>query len=857
MTSLVLLAAATFTAEFKPAILKVKLDRTIVRPGERICATYAFANLGNGTAGRDLVVFVHPRLVGKDEGTYKMFGADFRPMLPTSRWQTKELIIETRPIRVPEYAPEGEYRVLIGFYDPDAGRIPMANDDLLFEGVRYEIARIRVTKGRTPPARPYERTFMLPACRLPAVVRPQEIITIANDDLEVQLDASAPIVWSVRDRRTGERIGGSPLGFLPEIEICDKADGWRYRRISEPQVTLTWELRLDQNTATYAGEVKNNGEAAAAVDLQFRLDGPDLVVSFANVRERKGYDLMQIELRELCAVGEQAGGHLVIPSDSGRDVAVGDAGAQAREIAVNWMDILHTAALYRRGGKTAVVCKPLGYEDHILAQVMPPCEDIGKYAALGVRLVHRLKAKPPATQFIAQESSGVRFTFVRDVDGDGVADWVDCAKHLRKCITCSPDRLYCEGTTYKIGCDVRPHHLVTTFDDALDLIRRVHNLTDGMQQIVYLVGWQHDGHDTGYPDVSVVNPRLGDYGALMRLMREAERLNAIVSFHDNYDDAYMDSPAWDEDVIARDNRGNLMKGGVWAGGQSYIISPLKYARKGGLERVRYTVRRYRIRRSYHIDVLSAVPQRRDYNPQSPAGVRETLQGKFMIVREFNKFGVDVTSEGVSEPFVGIMTRMRHLMRRDFEHFIGERRIPFVPFVIHGHIVYGGGQAGYGGLLGAFIHGQTYSADFNKATPDSVILDLIYLLDLPMRALAAREMQRYERDGDVERVIYDDDTFVEVDWSRKSYRVVLDGRPIARDWITMVQTKPGVMLIYSRDGGRVERPLPSALRGAPGKLSVRPLTAMGPGAEVQFQVRNGVLRFDSEARRPYRAAVVGK
>ncbi len=854
MTFLMTLAAVALIGDFKPVILKVHLDRTVARPGERICATYTFANIGNAAAESDLVVFVHPRLVGKAEGTYKMFGADFAPMIPTPRWQPNELVVETRPIRIPNYAPEGEYRILIGFYERGSGRIPMANDDLLFEGLRYEIARIRVTKGRTPPPKPYERTFMSPACKLPAMVKPQKLITIRNHELQVQLDATAPIVWSIRDRRTGERVVGSPRGFLPEIEICDKGNDWRYRWTFGPQVTATWRPHTGEGAATYAGEVKVGDATAATVDLQFKLDDAALVVSFGNVREREGYDLTQIVLRELCTIGERGDAHLVVPTDSGRDVAVRAAGTQAREVALNCIDILQTAVLYPHGGKTAVLCRPFGYEDHILAQVAPPCEGIGKYAALGARLVHRLKATPPAAQFIAQKSSGVRFTFVRDIDGDGVADWVDCAKQLRKGITCRPNRLYCEGTTYKIGCDVRPHRLVTTFDDALQLIRRIHNLTDGVLQIVYLVGWQHDGHDTGYPDVSVVNPRLGGYEALMRLMREAQKLNAIVSFHDNYDDAYMDSPAWDEDIIARDSRGNIMKGGVWAGGQSYIISPLKYAHKSGLERVRSTVQRYKIRGSYHIDVLSAIPQRHDYDARSPAGIRETLQGKFAIVHAFNELGVDVTSECVTEPFIGIMTRMRHLMRRDFEHFIGERRIPFVPFVIHGHVVYGGGQAGYGGLLGAFIHGQTYSADFNKATPDRVILDFIYLLDFPMRALATREMQRYERDGDLERVFYDNDTFVEVDWSRKSYRIVLDGRVIARDWTTMMQTKPDVMLIYSRDGGRIECPLPPEMQRDASKLTVRPLTATGPGAKVQFEVRNGTLTFAAQARRPYRVTV---
>ena len=41
--------------------------------------------------------------------------------------------------------------------------------------------------------------------------------------------------------------------------------------------------------------------------------------------------------------------------------------------------------------------------------------------------------------------------------------------------------------------------LFLTCEQALDVIRKVDNLTLGVPKIVYLVGWQYNGHDSKYP----------------------------------------------------------------------------------------------------------------------------------------------------------------------------------------------------------------------------------------------------------------------------------------------------------------------------------------------------------------------
>lgn len=91
-----------------------------------------------------------------------------------------------------------------------------------------------------------------------------------------------------------------------------------------------------------------------------------------------------------------------------------------------------------------------------------------------------------------------------------------------------------------------------SFDEALDIIRKTDALTLGVHKIIYLVGWQYNGHDDRYPAFFEVNEALKspkDASArdgLIRLMEEAKRYNTTVSFHVNFTDAYADSELFDE-----------------------------------------------------------------------------------------------------------------------------------------------------------------------------------------------------------------------------------------------------------------------------------------------------------------------
>lgn len=216
--------------------------------------------------------------------------------------------------------------------------------------------------------------------------------------------------------------------------------------------------------------------------------------------------------------------------------------------------------------------------------------------------------------------------------------------------------------------------LYLTFEQALDAIRKVHNLTAGIPQIVYLIGWHHEGHDSKYPDWSEVNPHLKrdeDETALDSLrwvIREARQYNATVSLHLNMFDAYQDSPLWDEyvekDIIAKDTDGNVIPGKAWGGMTSYQISYTQEWKTGlaqkRIDGIIDMVPELVGGKTIHIDAfLGARPLARE-EPISPLlgyTKEEECATQRKIYRYWRDRGIDVTSEWVTafrtDRFVGL------------------------------------------------------------------------------------------------------------------------------------------------------------------------------------------------------------
>jgi len=202
-----------------------------------------------------------------------------------------------------------------------------------------------------------------------------------------------------------------------------------------------------------------------------------------------------------------------------------------------------------------------------------------------------------------------------------------------------------------------------TFEQALGAIRRIDNLTRNIPKIVYVVGWQFDGHDSKYPSWSEVNQRLKRpqdataIDSLKWLMNEGPTYHSTVSLHINMMDAYQDSPLWDtyvrNDLLCKERDGTLKRGGIWDGQQAYLVN-YAYEWNAGFaqRRIDGLLNLLPLQKAgtVHIDAFHSVE-----SPGHGITSEEEAKTQRKIFRYWKDRGVDVTSEMVYRPdhFIGL------------------------------------------------------------------------------------------------------------------------------------------------------------------------------------------------------------
>jgi hypothetical protein len=215
-------------------------------------------------------------------------------------------------------------------------------------------------------------------------------------------------------------------------------------------------------------------------------------------------------------------------------------------------------------------------------------------------------------------------------------------------------------------------NILCDLDRAIEIIRQTDNLTLGVPKIIYLVGWQYNGHDDKYPAFFEVNPLLRRPGdkdsrtSLIRFMHEARSYNTTVSLHINMTDAYDDSPLWQEyvenDLISKTADGSLMVIGNYNNRKAYQINYRNEWEKG------YT----RMRIDKLLDLLP--PLREAGTIHIDAWIARESKGHFetaIMEAEYQKKaqeywkskGIDISSEWVMDYMTGRIPHYWHFNHR--------------------------------------------------------------------------------------------------------------------------------------------------------------------------------------------------
>ncbi len=682
-------------------------------------------------------------------------------------------------------------------------------------------------------------------------------ITLENANIKVVLNREKPSILSYQIKADDWVILDNPSPAGPEISFSLGA-----LPVIRSKTTTVYNAFYKDNQVVYHSKISYNNNPAIEFDLIYKLKADGLEIEFNNVTEYRNYYLLNVQLPGLLTVkSDENHAKLIIPADAGRLIDIEEASLKSYEYEIDWLNPILTG--FALNSKVAGIMDTRSVENHSIVSVN---ERGGKrYGSFSMKLIHRLNeynlhefgtiipVTDPEYLLKVQDSCTVTITFTQDYDKDGEISWVDCTKLIREKIKVTPNPYYKDKSFIRVFLSRRGNTDENlTFNEVLERIKNFAVMTDSASYVIYLLGWQYTGHDTGYPSVDKVNEALGGYDRLVNLINEARKYNVNVTFYDNYDDSYPNNPGWDPDVMCMDPMGNIMRGGAWDGEQSFLISSYKYAVKSGLDRVRFTLDRYPVQKAYFIDVLAGGykgGRKYDFNPASPAGAIKNFEGKLMLINEFNKRGIDVATEDFTGFFVGHIGTFGDIIAFDNIYFKGEEQIPMIPFIYHGKTSFGMKTSGQSFYARTFLYGQRAQALTFKRSPFTVSN---YILDaLPKQKLYGKAMKSYERYGDFERITYEDGSVAEVNIKANKYNVALgNGLVIAKDYSTFAPIKDNVFLACSRAGGIISYRIPDEWKEGE-KIKVFIINNDGSLKSVEYILHDRYLEFNSDPDVPYK------
>ena len=350
-------------------------------------------------------------------------------------------------------------------------------------------------------------------------------ITLENNLLEAELYAHRPVVKGYVYKPNNEKMAGA--GGDGMLVINGKSVPWNQFRIKVTQNAsqVNYNLSLPEQDVSF--------------DVAFALKDNALSLELGNVRDPEknlktiGWENVPMLV---CEDSEYSFWRVLTgdPDSGGGKMWMRDQGGQIRSSTAEDGPVpVIYGCLYRPDRLCAFV--------HSNYPLFPLTHQVtaGKHYAISLNTYQyrvRSRTMPPLK---------AQVVFLQDENNDGRADLSDYSLWVNRHLP-EADPIYHTHIWYKIFCDHGVLGLRTNRKQAQEMVEAIHNVTDGLPQIAYLVGWQHGGHDSKYPSMDTVNDSIGGQAALRELFQVCkQRYNTVLSYHQNIDDAYEDSKDWD------------------------------------------------------------------------------------------------------------------------------------------------------------------------------------------------------------------------------------------------------------------------------------------------------------------------
>ncbi len=221
-------------------------------------------------------------------------------------------------------------------------------------------------------------------------------------------------------------------------------------------------------------------------------------------------------------------------------------------------------------------------------------------------------------------------------------------------------------------------NVVCDLDKALSIIQKTDVITLGVPKIIYMVGWQYNGHDDKYPAFFEVNPALKrpqDATALKSLnwlIKEAKKYHTTVSLHINMTDAYENSPLWkeyvDKDMLSKNADGTLKVVGFYNNRNTYSVN-YKHEWENGYSKMRIDklldlIPEIKEAGTIHLDAWIA----RNSEGHFETNIMEAEYQKKVCNYWYSK-GIDVTGEWVMDYMTGMVPFAWHFNNRTIDDYL--------------------------------------------------------------------------------------------------------------------------------------------------------------------------------------------
>jgi len=617
---------------------------------------------------------------------------------------------------------------------------------------------------------------------------------------------------------------------------------------------------LKNNVANICYEGYLDQLKIVAFTIRYTVISQTVFVTMEEVTEQNGYELVEIQTNSLASVFRKEGSVWLAHGDGGgyyTDLET----ANPCTLKDGWSrdfpyfpNFTYLPIVLMGNGNINCSMEVQGYLCNTRLEVSGTGGE--KMATMGVKSYYRVIGDG-ITSLPADQKEICRIDFTGDYDKNKRTDWLDAAKAVRDRMPLIPTNYYDNRMVWIIsGQPGRQEKPTITFPGIEKVIRKVFMLTNGVPQAVYISGWTEGGHDTGYPNVSHLNQKMGGIAGFNQLRDLAIPFDANISFDDMYDDQYVNEYTkgiYDQKYIARNADGTLTQQRAWNGvDTSHISGMAKYMKDGGagLERVRFTCQEYGLKYTELVDGLSWWSIRHDWDPDAPASaVKNLREGKFKLISEYEKYGVYLISELLRYPFVGKLALVVDGPDGGGWNGFGGTQIPLQRLVYSKSIIYG--QSGGEGMTRdpriTLLHNCRRGPWISEKTTSDEITNYYYLNFLPWTKLHDLDVLSFSRDQSVINMKLSNNSSVWIDYSKpENFSVDFMGFRIMDGNSITCPIDQHRIAFYSKTEKTLSYPIPKSANKT--LIKVRALYE-DKSEEFPFKIVNGNLEITVPACRP--------